>query len=226
MANEIQKYTFSAVPTAGLWRPAYDGNASASSMSEISGAADLPGYLAQIAAISSQLNVSCSGSYADGFTVEFVGELANTDMLMLSYQDNTLTAAGGATFGTTQDGGGGNNEIQTLAIDSGIDGGTYTISIFGYGETSSLAWNADATTIALAISSMMGGGAAVVGSGAWPSFSFEFDGSVANTDIAQMGFGTNSLTKSVTISVSVLQEGSPADPDSGSYKNITLLGVG
>lgn len=208
MANEIQKYTFSVVPTSGSWRPVWNGNASGGSMTEVSVASDLAAYLAQIPGIDDQTNVSVSGNYASGFTVEFVGSLANTDVATLSHQDNTLSVAGTATFGTTQDGGGGNNEIQTIDIDA--DGGTYSISIPGYGTTSALNWNDDASTIATALSSLISGGALVTGSGFFPNFSFDFGGGVADTDIPQMAIGTNSLTKAVTISVSVLQEGSPA----------------
>lgn len=208
MANEIQKYTFSFVPTAGSWKPVWQGNASSGSMTDVAVSSDLSGYLAQIPGIDDNANVSVSGSYASGFTVEFVGSLANTDLATLSYQDNTLSIAGTATFGTTQNGGGGSNEIQTIDIDA--DGGTYTISIPGYGATSALNWNDDAWTIATALSSLISGGAVVTGSGFFPNFSFDFGGGFADTDIPQMAFGTNSLTKAVTISVSVLQEGSPA----------------
>jgi len=224
VANEIQKYTFSAVPNGGSWKPVYDSNPSSGSMNDVNAGAELAAYLAQITGIDNSANVSCGGNYTSGMTVEFVGSLANTDMLELSYQDNTLTMTGSATFGTTQDGGGGNNEVQTIILDS--DGGTFTILIPGYGTTGTLNWNDDANTISLAITSAVGSGAMVVGSGASGSYSFEFQGGLANSDIPQMSFGANSLTKSVSISVSVLQEGSATRGSPQSPLNLLLLGVG
>lgn len=223
MANEIQKYTFSDTPNAGSWTPTWNGEASIGSMNFSASAGDLPSYLAQIPGIDGGANVSVSGTYASGFTVEFTGTLANTDVATLSYQDNTLSIEGTVAFGTTQEGGGGSNEIQTLEIDA--DGGTYSINIPGYGSTSSLNWDDAASTIGNAIAAAIGGGATVTGSGSFPSFSFEFIDGAANTNIAQMEFNTNSLTKTVTISVDVLQEGS-ADISSVNVSSVLMMGVG
>lgn len=215
--NEIQKYTFSAVPTAGSWKPVYDGEASLLPIDY----ADIASgngtvRLQSITAIGSG-NAAGSGDYNSGFTFEFIGEKGNADMLTLSYQDNTLTIPGGVTFGTTQEGGGGNNEVQTIVLDA--DGGAFTILIPGYGTTSILNWNDDANTIAGAIASAVGGGVSISFSGSGGSYSFEFQGGLADTDIPQMSFGTNSLTKAVSISVSVLQEGVPVSVSLSSSSN-------
>jgi hypothetical protein len=217
MANEIQKYTFSAVPSAGSWKPVYEGSPGSAVAWDAAASTALDASLDALIGP----NSDSSGDYTSGLTVEFNGSLANTNVSTLSYQDNTLTIAGSATFGTTQEGGGGSNEIQTIVIDA--TAGTYTILISGYGTTATLNWNDDAAAIANAITNTIGGGATVNGSGTFPNYSFEFAGGVADTNINQMSFGTNSLTKTVTISVSVMQEGSPL---SGVAKNMLLLGVG
>ena len=214
--NEIQKYTFSAVPTAGSWKPVYDGEASLLPIDY----ADIASgngtvRLQSITAIGSG-NAAGSGDYNSGFTFEFIGEKGNADMLTLSYQDHTLTIPGGVTFGTTQEGGGGNNEVQTIAIDA--DGGTFAISIPGYAATGSISATADGNDIRNAIEVATGAGTVSV-SGGSGSYSFEFVGSLADTDIGQMSLGTSSLTKAVLISVSVLQEGVPVAVSLSSSSN-------
>lgn len=220
MANEIQKITPSTVPTGGSWKIVYDGAASVAIASG-SNAATVQAAAEGIAAIGSG-NVSVTGDESSGFTFEFIGSLANTNMLTLSYQDNTLTIAGSATFATTQDGGGGQNEVQTIVIDA--DGGTFTINLPSYGTTGTLNWNDGIEPIASAIQALIGG-SSVNGSGSFPSYTFEFFGPVTNTDIGQMEFGTNGLTIAVSISVSVLQEGSPA-PASSNQGALLTMGVG
>jgi len=226
VANEIQKYTFSAVPTGGSWKPVYDGNASSGSMSDVGSGADLAGYLAQITGIDNSANVSCSGNYTSGMTVEFVGALANTDMLTLSYQDNTLTIQE-ADLGVSivQEGGGGNNETQDIGFHASTSGGTFDASWAGYGTITAIAYNADTAALQSALDVVFGSGnttATVFSVGNWR---IVFGGALADTDIASPSF-VNNLTLSVSISVSVLQEGSASSGSPQSPLNLLLLGVG
>ena len=216
MANEIQKYTFSVVPTGGSWTPVYESSPGSAIAWDAAASTALDAILDGLIGP----NSDSSGDYISGLTVEFNGSLSNTNVSTLSYQDNTLTVAGDAAFATTQEGGGGSNEVQTIVIDA--DGGTFTIAVAGYGTTGSLNWNADASTISSAFAAI---GLANSATGSWPSFSIEFNGAQADTDIQQMAFGINSLTKAVSISVSVLQEGSAAPPASSSG-SLSLMGVG
>ena len=223
MANEIQKYTFSTVPTTGSWKPVYDSEPG-SAVNDASVAGDVELALAAIAAIASGSNVNVSGNYTSGFTVEFVGALANTDMLTLSYQDNTLTTQE-ADLGVNivQEGGGGNNETQDIGFHASTSGGTFNVSWSGYGTITAIAYNADATALQSALDVVFGSGnttATVFSVGNWR---IVFGGALADTDIASPSF-VNNLTLSVSISVSVLQEGSPAS--SSGDKTMLLMGVG
>lgn len=224
MANEIQKYTFSAVPTGGSWKPEYNGNASAGALNDVQPGAELPSYLEQITGIDSQSNVSCSGNYASGMTVEFVGALANTDMLTLGYQDNTLAiAVTDLGCNVVQEGGGGNNETQDIGFNASTGSGSFDISWSGYGTISAIAYNADTTAFQSALDAVFGSGnttATVFGVGNWR---IVFGGSLADTDIPTPTF-TNNLTIPVTISVSVLQEGSAAPPASNA-QSMLLIGI-
>lgn len=206
--NEIQKYTFSAVPTGGSWKPAYNGNASSGSMADVNTGAELSGYLEQITGIDSQLNVSCGGSYASGMTVEFVGALANTDMLTLGYQDNTLAiAVTDLGCNVVQEGGGGNNETQDIGFNASTGSGSVDISWSGYG-TITLSYNGSGLQSAL--DTVFGSGNAtgtVNGAGNW---TITFGGSLADTDIPTPTFPSSSLAIPVSISVEVIQEGEPS----------------
>lgn len=56
-------------------------------------------------------------------------------------------------FFKTQDliGAGGTNEVQTLTLDTDVDGGTFTISFGGYPASAPIAWNATAAQIEAAL---------------------------------------------------------------------------
>lgn len=224
MANEIQKYTFSAVPTAGSWKPVYDSNPSPGSMNDANTGADLATYLAQITGIDSAANVSCSGNYTSGMTVQFVGALANTDMLTLSHQDNTLVTSGGSVSITTvQEGGGGANEKQRIEV-SGATGGSFVLGVSELGSNPTLTLPLTTASIEAAFTAVS---CAVTCTADAGGFLIEFSGSpLSDLNVNEMTLASNSLTTDVSISVSVLQEGSASSGSPQSPLNLLLLGVG
>jgi len=222
VANEIQKYTFSAVPTGGSWKPVYDSNPSSGSMNDVSVGNELAGYLGQIAGIDSSANVSCGGNYASGIMVEFVGALANTDMLTLSYQDNTLaSAASDPSISIVQEGGVGQNEIQDITWSAGS--GSFTLSWSGYGTTASINYNDASGAVSGILNGIFGAQTAVADISG--GVRIEFISGLAETDMPTPTF-SSSLANPVTISVSVLQEGAASSGSPQSPLNLLLLGVG
>lgn len=209
MANEIQLIEFSAVPTAGSWRPVFNGSSSGTAMDYSHEFGDLDGILAQCVGIDFASNVTVTGSYTAGFTVEFVGDLANTNVSTLSYQDNTLKIAGSGSVSTHQEGGGGTDEQQDVTIVG--DGGTFTLTTY-IGTTSAITRDVSDTTTATNIANALnslGHGAVSVSVVSAGVLRVTFSAVDAGTDVAQMTIDASLVTQSVTISVSVVQEGSP-----------------
>jgi hypothetical protein len=77
-----------------------------------------------------------------------------------------------------------NNEIQAIVVDA--TGGTYTLTYSGQ-TTSAIAYNAAAGAIQTALIALSNiGPSDVVVSGAFPVYNVTFQGTLANTNVAQM----------------------------------------
>jgi hypothetical protein len=89
---------------------------------------------------------------------------------------------------------GGTNEVQTLTIDADVDGGTYTLSLFGY-VTAAIAFDANAAAIETAILAAVPviANADLTVAGAGP-FTFTFAGAYAGASIPAIGVNTNGMT--------------------------------
>jgi hypothetical protein len=101
-------------------------------------------------------------------------------------------------FFKTQDlvGAGGTNEVQTLTLDTDVDGGTFTLTFRGY-TTAAIAWNALAATIKTAMLTAMPilstSDIAVAGSAGGP-YTFTFSGVYAGANVPAITVNITGLT--------------------------------
>lgn len=120
-------------------------------------------------------NVSVTG---DGpHVVEFIGDLAHTDVGAITTDDALVTG----------------NEWQAITITA--TGGTYTITGTA-GQSEAVAWDADAATIRTALGNAITEGITAIQSEthAGGVYTFSYVGALANTDVAEPTLQTGSLT--------------------------------
>ena len=136
----------------------------------------------------SQAAVATEG---DGSTREVVILKLETQPAVYSEFTAALDSAS-ATIATVREGASGVTDIQTFTLSPAPYGGTYAITI-GSEKTGAIAWDAAASAIETAIDSLasIGAGKSTV-SGSFPSFTVEFDASLADVD--QMTLDASGLT--------------------------------
>jgi len=98
--NEIQLITFSVVPTGGAFDLDFGGNTSGSIAFSDNAAA----VATAIEATTGITDVTVTGDFTVGFTVEFVGVDGNIDHPQFTVNSNTLTPSTTITIATTQQG--------------------------------------------------------------------------------------------------------------------------
>jgi hypothetical protein len=99
---------------------------------------------------------------------------------------------------TTQAGGGGNDETQTVTINGEAVGGTFTLTFDGQ-TTAAIAYNATAAAVKAALealSNIEDDDLTVTGNAGGP-WTVEFGGSLADTDVAQMTSTATGLTPQI-----------------------------
>ena len=143
-------------------------------------------------------NVAVTGS-TPKWTVTFQGDLAATDVALLT-SDGSLLTGGVLTdvnIAETVKGVAGVNEVQSITKDGTVSGGTFTIS-FGGGTTPAIAYDATAAVIELnleTLDSIPQGECTVAGGPISASpVTLTFSGSLGKQDLAEITVNSSSLT--------------------------------
>lgn len=190
-ANETQTLQFLGAPT-GSFRLQFAGYQT----SDIPMAGDDADVEAALQALPSVGvgNVAVTGGalYSQTLTIEFVGELANTNLQEIDL-DPTSPLVGGTSYPevtTTTEGSGGNNEIQSLAIIGGCYLGSMYLSFNGSGVGGGVPCNATAAEFQaiFELCAAVGTGNVSCTGGPLPNIpiDIEFIGSLSNTDVPQI----------------------------------------
>lgn len=125
--NEIQTIVFGAVPTSGDYALAFNGGAEVTSTIQYDDvAATVQGYLEALASIGAG-NVTVTGNTTSGFTVEFVGSLANASQELLTVDSNTLDAGGAVSITVDEDQDGDAQTVDVTEDVAGFDD-SYTVT--------------------------------------------------------------------------------------------------
>lgn len=158
--------------------------------------------------------VSCTVTKSGSlYTVEFtdIDGSANQAQMTASVFSSSVSMSKRLTT-TTTDGIVGNNEVQKIAIQGTATGGTFTLTFAGQ-TTSSIAYNAGASTVSTALqalSSIGSGNVSVTGSaGLW---TVTFQGSMAKQNVDQLT-ATSSLTGSASANVTIATTTASAGPN-------------
>jgi len=189
--NEIQKIDFLEVPTEGLWSIIFDDevttpiyyNATTVIIQEV---------LENLSNIGVN-DVLVTGSYTNGFSIEFKNALGNKDLPQITITKNSLKYKGGTSqlvnlsVSTTQEGQAaalGNNEIQKITFQTVPDSGTFKIK-FDTETTNAIPYDTLVGNIKteLEFFSSIGVGNINVSGDFSTGFSLEFIGSLAKQDI-------------------------------------------
>lgn len=140
-ANEIQDITFSAVPNEGNFTITFDGQTT-STLWYDAVAADVQAALEALSNVGVG-NVTVTGDFTSGFTIEFIGALANTNQPQVTLATNTLKSGGT----------GGQNEIQRITFSQTPTAGTFTITFDGQ-TTAAIPYNASAAQVKAALEAL------------------------------------------------------------------------
>lgn len=112
---------------------------------------------------------------------------------------------------------GGTNEVQTETLDSGVDGGTRTLQLFGY-TTAPIAWDADNATIKAAILAacpVLVTGDLTLGGGYATAITYTFSGNYAGRNVPL-----------IVVDPALLTDGGVAPATTGSVIAETTPGAG
>jgi len=158
-ANEAQKISFSAVPTAGTWQIIANG-VPTDITAELAFNAN---YSAVQAALRTQPNCSgcvVTGDYTAGFSVGWAGDQKDTPQALLQIVNNGLLTSANEVY-----------EIQLLEFSHLADAGAFKLSLGGL-ETAELPFSADSTAVQNAVDAV--GWPTVVVTGDMNTLSFTF----------------------------------------------------
>ncbi|QDT94158.1 hypothetical protein [Gimesia algae] len=180
--NEKQLVTMQGTITGGTFTLTFNGQTT-----------DPIAYDASAATVQTELealsnievgDVDVTGVDGGPWTIEFKGNLADTDVSLLDYDDTLLEAT---------------NEQQTITLAS-CSGGTFALTFDGQ-TTDPIAYNASAATIESELEALLGIGAgnvSVSGSGPWV---VEFVGTLRGTDVDQIMVDGSNLTGVLAASI-------------------------
>lgn len=144
--NEVQRITIAGSPSQGSFTLTFGGQTT-QAIAYNASAADVESALEALSPIGTG-NVSCTGGSLPGtpVDVEFVGDLAATNVAAMTINDNSLKTS----VTTTTAGDPGTNEVQRLTTTPAAVAGTFTLTYDGQ-TTSSIAYNASASDIQTAL---------------------------------------------------------------------------
>jgi hypothetical protein len=194
--DEMQKITIRA--SAGQFKLSFGANTTAELPFNAT-AAEVRSALQALPSIGTG-NVSVSGGPGDlegthPYLIAFTGELAATDVGEITVQSaagkKALSSPHSATVATTQQGGGGFNETQSVTLAA--TGGQFKLS-FSSETSADIAFNAPAATVASTLEALpsIGAGNVLVSGGPGDAsgsspYVVRFVGKFANTNVAQLG---------------------------------------
>lgn len=207
--NEKQFVRILGTATGGTFTLTFDG-ATTGAIAYNASAATVQSALEALSNIASG-DVSVSGSAGGPWTVEFTGNYANSDVVLMTGDGASITKAGtsySVVVQTIVQGDPGLNEIQKIT-QPGATGGTFTIEFLGQ-TTGNIAYNASAATVQSALealSNVASGDVVVTGNASGP-WSVEFKATYANTDVDLMIGNGASLTGIGSVEVSEITKGS------------------
>lgn len=139
-------------------------------------------------------DVTVTGSDGGPYTVEFIGDLAATNVALITANNSSLTGSA--------------NEEQTVTVINSPSGGDFTLSFNGQ-TTDAIAYNASAATVQSeleGLANIKAGDVDVTGSDGGP-WTVEFTGDLAKTDVSLL-VAVSSLTGAPTAAAATSQAGS------------------
>jgi len=169
-------------------------------------ATDVEGNLDTIGALTN--NVTVIGADGGPFTIVFRNGLAerNVSPLGVAFTGNTTAAVAPVADG------GGDHEVQKLAFDPSVTGGTFTITYGSNLTTGGITWDADPYTLAGNIQAalndinMFGAGSTFVASQSNTEYTITFTGDLANADVDEITTDSTGLTGG-SVAPSTLNDG-------------------
>lgn len=208
--NEVQTVTINNAPTGGTFTLTFSGQTTSALAYNISDA-DMATALVALSTIGvGDVAVVRTGSGTLAapyvYTITFGTALAATDVSQITADASSLTG-GAVNVSTVQDSAAAVNEIETVTLDSGPTGGTFTLTFNGE-TTAGIAYDASAATVQAALEALatpVPGDFSVSGADGGP-WSVTFTGAYAGTDVTEMtgsgasltGGGSQTLTANTT----------------------------
>jgi len=185
--NEQQRLLFSNTPNSGNFTITFDGQTTGN-IAYTAAAGDVQTALEALSNIGAG-NVSVSGAFAIGFTIEFIGALAATNLPEITAASSLLLDI---------------NELQNLAFSAVPDSGNFTLT-FDTKTTTALPFNATAASIEAALEALtnIGAGNVSVSGNFANDFLIEFTGTLAATDVAEITVASSLLIGALAVTASV-----------------------
>jgi len=206
--NEKQQVEICGTATGGTFTLTFDGQTTGTIAYNAS-ASTVDTALEALSNIDAG-DVSVTGSAGGPWTVEFLQTYANVDVPLITGDGSSVTKATSGyavVVKTNLQGDDGTNEIQEVSLPSPT-GGTFTLTYVGQ-TTSSLAYNATAAAVELALaalSNIAGGDVSVTGDDGGP-YLVEFTGTLAATNVAELTGSGIALTGVSSVDVEETTKG-------------------
>lgn len=221
--SEIQVVTITGNPTGGTFTLTFQGQTTAGIAYDAADSA----VVSALEALSN-IGVGDVAVVKSGFqyTVTFQGALASTDVQQMTGSGASLTG-GSVNVSTTQTAVAGVNEVETITLPTGVNGGTFTLTFNGE-TTGAIAWNASAATVLAALEGLatpVPGDFTVTGAASGP-YTVTFIGAYAKTNVTQMTGSGASLTSTgsqdLTLSTTITATGPNNLNDAENYSTGSL----
>ena len=203
-ANELQRISFSAVPTFGTFQINADGQVT-EHIPYDSVAADVQSALEALSNIGAG-EVAVSGDFSTGFEIEFQNGLGATNLPEVIIASSDL--ATGVSDGT--------NEIQNLSFSTTPELGSFTITFDGQ-TTSAIPYNASTTDIENALELLTNINGVTVAGSFGAGFSITFDGTQVEAKDQNQVTTTSSLNFFIVVSPQGASNGANTNWDNFNY---------
>jgi len=171
VANEIKHYSFGTIadpiaPVAGSYTLTF-GGATTAAIQWDDDETTIQAALEALASIGSG-NVEVFSDGNNGFTVEFIGDLADFNLGPLTANTSLKQPAATVTVTETQAGESGvSTQIFECSLDNAPTEGSFILNEGGLGDTAGIAYNASAAAVESAIDALVGYGGTGSAGGPW-----------------------------------------------------------
>lgn len=209
--NEVERVKITGTATGGTFKLIFNGETTGTIAYNASPATvqtALEGLATPVPG-----DFSVTGGDGGPWTVEFKGNYAATNVDAMTTTANALTG-GTVTITTIQTYAVARNEQQVVQLETGVTGGTFTLT-FNAETTSTIAWNASAATVQTALEGLatpVPGDFSVAGASGGP-WTVTFTSAYAARDVAMMVGNGASLTGPGTQSFVVVSSIVPTGPE-------------